>query len=70
MDLRQVLEGACPTVLTRTLEEAVRAAAEYAQPDDTVLLAPACASHDQFRSFEERGERFRELACALRGKTG
>jgi UDP-N-acetylmuramoylalanine--D-glutamate ligase len=44
------------------LEHAVAKAAQAAQPGDTVLLSPACASYDQFKNFEERGDRFRELA--------
>lgn len=47
-----------------TLAEAVRAAAELASPGDQVLLSPACASFDQFRSYEERGEIFRNLVEA------
>jgi UDP-N-acetylmuramoylalanine--D-glutamate ligase len=47
------------------LESAVRAAAEDARPGDVVLLSPACASYDQFSSFEERGDAFRRLVEAL-----
>jgi UDP-N-acetylmuramoylalanine--D-glutamate ligase len=47
------------------LEHAVRAAAALAAPGDTVLLAPACASFDQFTSFEERGLAFARAARAL-----
>jgi UDP-N-acetylmuramoylalanine--D-glutamate ligase len=50
---------------SRDLENAVRDAREDAEPGDVVLLSPACASYDQFRDFEERGERFRELVEAL-----
>ena len=48
-----------------TLERAVRIAASVAGEGDVVLLSPACASYDQFRDYEERGERFRELVEAL-----
>jgi UDP-N-acetylmuramoylalanine--D-glutamate ligase len=48
-----------------TLERAVGEAAAEAEAGDTVLLSPACASFDQFRDFEERGDRFRALVGAL-----
>jgi UDP-N-acetylmuramoylalanine--D-glutamate ligase len=48
-----------------TLERAVREAAGEAEAGDTVLLSPACASFDQFRDFEQRGDTFRELVGAL-----
>jgi UDP-N-acetylmuramoylalanine--D-glutamate ligase len=44
-----------------TLERAVGKAAAEAVSGDTVLLSPACASFDQFRDFEDRGDRFRAL---------
>jgi UDP-N-acetylmuramoylalanine--D-glutamate ligase len=47
------------------LDAAFRAALDAASPGRTVLLSPACASYDQFRDFEERGERFRALVAAL-----
>jgi UDP-N-acetylmuramoylalanine--D-glutamate ligase len=48
------------------LERAVAAAGAAARPGDVVLLSPACASYDQYRSYEERGEHFRALVTALR----
>ena len=50
---------------SRDLENAVADAHAEAEPGDVVLLSPACASYDQFRDFEARGERFRELVEAL-----
>ncbi|HEB81927.1 MAG TPA: UDP-N-acetylmuramoyl-L-alanine--D-glutamate ligase, partial [Gammaproteobacteria bacterium] len=46
--------------------EAVQAAGEMAQPGDSVLLAPACASFDMFNSFEHRGEVFIEAVNKLK----
>jgi len=59
------LGDAVPLVRAETLEVAVRAASTHARPGDTVLLAPACASFDQFRNFEHRGEVFKELVRKL-----
>ncbi|HEX8838843.1 MAG TPA: UDP-N-acetylmuramoyl-L-alanine--D-glutamate ligase [Sphingomicrobium sp.] len=47
------------------LDVALREAAADAVPGDTVLLSPACASFDQFRDFEDRGDQFRRLVGEL-----
>ncbi|HYP48899.1 MAG TPA: Mur ligase family protein, partial [Thermoleophilaceae bacterium] len=58
------LDGAAPLRRCGDLEHAVRAAAAAAAPGETVLLSPACASYDQYRDYEERGEHFRRLVPA------
>jgi UDP-N-acetylmuramoylalanine--D-glutamate ligase len=63
-----VLDGAVPLVETKTLDAAVAHGYRNAQPGDTVLLAPACASFDQFRSFEHRGEVFKQLVNQLEAR--
>ncbi len=60
------IEGATKIVQAETLDNAVAQAWENAQPGDTVLLAPACASFDQFQSYEHRGRVFKDLVYALR----
>jgi UDP-N-acetylmuramoylalanine--D-glutamate ligase len=65
--IEKQIEGAAPVTRAITLEAAVRTAAAMARPGDVVLLAPACASFDQFRNYEHRGETFRELALARAG---
>jgi UDP-N-acetylmuramoylalanine--D-glutamate ligase len=47
------------------LETAVSAAFEDASPGETILLSPACASFDQFRDFEDRGDRFRRFVGVI-----
>lgn len=64
-ELAAALADVSEVVEAGTLEKALPEAARRAQPGDVVLLAPACTSLDQFRSFEERGERFAALARAL-----
>ncbi len=54
-----------PVAQCETLERAVGEAAAEAESGDTVLLSPACASFDQFRDFEERGDTFRALVEGL-----
>jgi UDP-N-acetylmuramoylalanine--D-glutamate ligase len=48
-----------------TLAAAVQRAAELAREGDVVLLSPACASYDQFRDYQDRGEAFRRLVAGL-----
>ncbi len=60
-----LFEGLVPTRKAGSIEEAVRTAFELAPPEGTVLLAPACASWDMFRDYEERGDRFAEAARRL-----
>lgn len=61
----EVLEGAVPVTRAEMLGDAVRAAMEQAVPGDVIMLSPACASFDQFRDFEARGECFRQIVAAL-----
>ena len=58
------IEGA-EIVRAETLENAVRKANASAQPGDVVLLAPACASFDQFKNYEQRGQVFKEIVRGL-----
>jgi UDP-N-acetylmuramoylalanine--D-glutamate ligase len=60
--LENDLAGTVPLHRCGHLDHAVEAAAAAAHSGEVVLLSPACASYDQFRNFEERGDRFRELA--------
>ncbi|MBO4593525.1 MAG: UDP-N-acetylmuramoyl-L-alanine--D-glutamate ligase [Bacteroidaceae bacterium] len=54
-----------PTADTHSMADAVRACHSFAQPGDTVLLSPCCASFDLFRNMEDRGEQFRDQVNLL-----
>jgi UDP-N-acetylmuramoylalanine--D-glutamate ligase len=60
-------DGGPEVVHSQTLENATRSAHAAAKPGDIVLLAPACASFDQFKSYEHRGKAFKEVVGGLAG---
>lgn len=67
--LADTLEGRVPHVeRCELISEAVARAREAARSGEVVLLSPACASFDQFRDFEKRGEHFRQLVGVFTGR--
>ena len=64
------IKGAAEIVHAETLDNAIRRASAVAQPGDIVLLAPACASFDQFQSYNHRGRVFKEVVHALAAASG
>jgi len=67
--IETALAGVCHSVRVGSMEEAVRAAARFAQPGDTVLLSPACSSLDMFRDYAQRGNVFAAAVQTLVGDT-
>lgn len=63
--IRSQLSGEVRMIACRTLDTAVQEARARAVSGDTVLLAPACASFDQFQSYEHRGREFKRLVGEL-----
>ncbi len=66
--IAEALQGAVPLLDAGTLEGAIAHAYAAGAAGDTVLLAPACASFDQFRSYEHRGEVFKDVVSRLAPK--
>ncbi|HEX3746480.1 MAG TPA: UDP-N-acetylmuramoyl-L-alanine--D-glutamate ligase [Bryobacteraceae bacterium] len=66
--IASALEGSVPLVHSKTLDAAVAYAYAHAEAGDTVLLAPACASFDQFKSYEHRGQVFKQIVNGLNPK--
>jgi UDP-N-acetylmuramoylalanine--D-glutamate ligase len=69
-ELEAAVGGQVPSEDAGELGRAVARAAELAAPGDVVLLSPACASFDQFSSFEDRGRQFQAAVHALQTKRG
>jgi len=65
--IERELAGVVKMVSAGTLANAVSLSAADAKPGDTVLLAPACSSFDQFENYEHRGRVFKALVGALNG---
>ncbi len=63
--IEAALDTLTPVYFAPDMDEAVRQAAAHAERDDTVLLAPACASFDQFENFEARGDAFAAAVVRL-----
>jgi UDP-N-acetylmuramoylalanine--D-glutamate ligase len=63
--IERELGGAIPVTRVDTMARAVEIAAQRAEPGDVVLLAPACASFDQFENYEHRGRVFKQLVREL-----
>jgi UDP-N-acetylmuramoylalanine--D-glutamate ligase len=63
--IEEQLSGDVPTMKCGTLESALNQARASARAGDTVLLAPACASFDQFENFEHRGREFKRLVHGM-----
>ena len=63
----EILEPVMPVERCEMLCEAVQRAIAAAKPGEVVLFSPACASFDQFRDYEQRGDSFRKLVAELTG---
>jgi len=63
--IEQALSGCVPVYRAQDMQEAVRIAADLAEPRDVVLLSPACASLDQYKNYQERGEKFTKAVQEL-----
>ena len=72
-EFAQTLGGRVPYEMSGTIDQALQSAARDAEvsglKEPVVLLSPACASFDQFRNFEVRGDHFRALVLQIPGIT-
>ena len=64
--IEKELKGAAPVIRTGTIAKALRTALARGEKGDIVLLSPACASFDQFKDYEDRGRKFKELVRRIK----
>ena len=64
-DVEKAFAGLRPVTVATSMDDAVRAAAAYAEPGDAVLLSPGCASFDWYQSYGERGDDFARAVAEL-----
>ena len=65
--IKTFFEGIVPVIAdTHSVEDAVKECAKLAKPGETVLLSPCCASFDLFKSYEDRGEKFKNEVKKLK----
>jgi UDP-N-acetylmuramoylalanine--D-glutamate ligase len=67
-EVEQAFAGLRPVTVAASMDDAVRAAAAYAEPGDAVLLSPGCASFDWYGSYAERGDDFARAVGELLGE--
>ena len=63
--MERAFQGLAPIHNAESMMDALRIAQKQAQPGDTVLLSPGCASFDKYRNFEERGREFKTCVYRL-----
>ena len=63
--IEQAIKGSVPSYRAKTIQDAVKIAADLAGKGDCVLLSPACASLDQYKNYEERGDKFTAAVMEL-----
>ncbi|MEQ1485569.1 UDP-N-acetylmuramoyl-L-alanine--D-glutamate ligase [Methyloglobulus sp.] len=66
--IEQALDGCVPVFKAASIKEAVKIAAGIAQSGESVLLSPACASLDQYKNYQDRGDKFAEAVLELAGQ--
>ncbi len=63
--IESAINGCVPSYRVENIQDAVKQAAKLAEDGESVLLSPACASFDQYKSYQERGDKFTAAVMEL-----